>query len=146
MAQNCDRASEFVVASLERVGDNVLRWTSRGPDARRGLVGHRRRPGILCKGSLRRIGGSKNHGPVSVVGLLATKLGCPRYTSGLTEAADRDHGGLGGNQQVARNPGSRSALDPCILSVGARCSRHQRREPSRGDEPKLLFCWRQRVE
>src|SRR5271169_3371249 len=27
MVQNCDRSSEFVVASLERVGDDVLRWT-----------------------------------------------------------------------------------------------------------------------
>jgi polyhydroxyalkanoate synthase len=35
--QNRDRVSEFVVASLERVGDDLLRWTSRGPDARRGL-------------------------------------------------------------------------------------------------------------
>lgn len=53
------------MASLERVGDDVLRWTSRGPDARRGLVGHRRCPRILCKGSLGRIGGS--HRPVFVV-------------------------------------------------------------------------------
>src|SRR6476659_3781842 len=68
MVRNCDRAPEFVVASLGRVGDDVLRWAGRGPDARRGLVGHRRRPGILCKGSLRRIGGSKKHRPVSVVG------------------------------------------------------------------------------
>ena len=55
MVQNCDRASEFVVASLERVAGDVLGWTSRGPDARRGPVDHRRRPGILCKDSLRRI-------------------------------------------------------------------------------------------
>ena len=56
------------MASLERVGDDVLRWTGRGPAARRGLVDHRRRPGILCKGSLRRIGGSKKHPYVSVMG------------------------------------------------------------------------------
>src|ERR1700741_932695 len=68
MVQIRDRTPEFVVAPLERVGDDILRWTSRGPDARRGLVGHRRRPGILCKGSLRRIGGSKKQRSVSVVG------------------------------------------------------------------------------
>src|SRR5450631_3087459 len=68
MVQNCDRTPEFVVASLERVGGNVFRWTSRCPDARRGPVGNRRRARILCKGSLRRIGGSRRHRPVSVVG------------------------------------------------------------------------------
>src|SRR4029077_18771267 len=77
MVQICDRAPEFVVASLERVADDILRWTSRGPDARRGLVGHRRRPGILCKGSLRRIGGSKEHRPMSVVGVGRVKTPFP---------------------------------------------------------------------
>src|SRR5450755_4637854 len=55
MVPGRDRAPEFVVASLERVGDAVLRWTSRCPYARRGPVGHRRCAGILCKGSLRRV-------------------------------------------------------------------------------------------
>src|SRR5260370_24802767 len=66
MVQDCDRAPEFVVASLERVGDDILRWTSRGPYARRGPVGHRRRAGILCKGSLRRLGGSRKHRPMLI--------------------------------------------------------------------------------
>src|SRR5450759_4274475 len=55
MVQDRDRVPELVVAPLERVGDAVLGWTSRCPDARRGPVGHRRSAGILCKGSLRRI-------------------------------------------------------------------------------------------
>jgi Poly(3-hydroxyalkanoate) synthetase len=37
MVQNCDRAPEFVVASLERVGGDVLRWTSRARTPGEGL-------------------------------------------------------------------------------------------------------------
>src|SRR6476619_1431396 len=59
MVQDGDRAPKFVVAPLERLDNDVLRRTSACPNAWRGSVRHRRRAGILCKGSLRRLGGSR---------------------------------------------------------------------------------------
>src|SRR6478735_3239422 len=60
MVQDGDRAPKFVVAPLERLDNDVLRRTSACPNAWRGSVRHRTRAWILCKGSLRRIGGSAN--------------------------------------------------------------------------------------
>src|SRR5450631_3790734 len=91
MVQNCDCAPEFVVAPLERVGDAVLGWTSRCPDTRRGPVCHRRRAGILCEGSLRRV--------VALQGLYQGSVTDRRhamtvYAIALLNIADRERYGV----------------------------------------------------